>query len=314
MVSVPVSFEVVNQNRSAVACPTDGAGYTVRGHLTGPASTLWADVVSAATLYLHGNAADERLWRYTKTPGYNHVGEMARTGFVSVTVDRLGYGRSDVPPGDLTCFGSEADVAHQILGRLRSGGYRSAGVHPKVDRLALLGHSASGLVAMAEAYSFRDVDALVVVASGDFPTPRAAQVVGDQQLRCHTGEGGYQRIYTDSHAFARDFFFDAEESIVADLAGARIADSCGGTSFATANIAADVALLGSIDVPVLCIAGAQDSYWPHPDLQARLFTGSPDVAAVRIDGLGHGIVLERKGSVFRAELANWLRARRFAAL
>jgi pimeloyl-ACP methyl ester carboxylesterase len=313
VVSIPVSFEVVNQNRSAAQCPADGARYTVRGHLTGPASVLRRDIVRAATLYLHGNAVDERIWRYTKTEGYNHVAEMARAGFVSVSIDRLGYGASDAPPGKENCFGDEADVAHQIVGQLRSGSYRSGGPHPKVGRLALVGHSAAGFVAMAEAYSFRDVDALVVVASGEFATPRVVEVVADQQRRCLDSDHGYEPIYTDEAAFGRDFFFDAEPQIVADVAGARIADSCGGTSFAAADVTADLAMLATIGVPVLTIAGARDSFFPHPDLQAKLFTGSPDVQTVKLDGMGHGIVLERKAPAFRAALAGWLRDRRFAA-
>lgn len=313
IVSVPVAFDVVNQNRSAVACPADGGQYTVRGHLTGPAALLTRNTIDAATLYLHGNAVDERIWRYTKVEGYNHAAEMARAGFVSVTVDRLGYANSDAPPGKALCFGSEADVVHQIVEQLRGGGYRAKGVSPKVERLALAGHSAAGFVAMAEAYSFRDLDALIVVASGEFATPRVAEVVADQQRRCLDSEDGYERIYTDEGTFAKDFFFDAEPAIAEDVAGARIADSCGGTSFAAASVAADLAMLRTIDVPVLTIGGAQDSYFPHPDLQAKLFTGSPDVRAVKLDGIGHGIVLERKAHDFRVALASWLRERGFAA-
>lgn len=313
VVPVPVSFDVVNQNRSAVNCPADGARYTVRGHLTGPAAALAGDAVRAATLYLHGNAIDERLWRYTETKGYNHVEEMARQGFVSVSITRLGYAGSDAPHGKEICWGSEADVAHQIVEHLREGDYRSTGARPRVERLALAGHSASGFVAMAEAYSFRDVDALVVVASGEFTTPRVAQVVGDQQLRCIGSKDGYERIYTDEAAFAADFFHDAEPSIVAEVTGVRIADSCAGASFAAANVAADLAMLATIDIPVLTIGGSQDSYFPHPDLQAKLFSGSSDVGTVKVDGLGHGVVLERNGGVLRAALADWLRAREFAA-
>lgn len=200
----------------------------MRGHLTGPASVLAQDSIRAATLYLHGNAVDERIWRYTKAKGYNHVVEMARAGFVSVSIDRLGYGRSEAPPGKENCFGGEADVAHQIVEQLRAGGYRSDGARPKLGRLALAGHSAAGFVAMAEAYSFRDVDALVVVASGEFATPRVVEVVAAQQRRCLDSDDGYERIYTDEAAFGREFFFDAEPQVVADVAGTRIADSCGG--------------------------------------------------------------------------------------
>jgi len=36
----PVSFQVKNVNRSKLACATDGAAYTIRGHLVGTRSQL----------------------------------------------------------------------------------------------------------------------------------------------------------------------------------------------------------------------------------------------------------------------------------
>ncbi|TFD72767.1 hypothetical protein, partial [Cryobacterium sp. Hb1] len=52
--SLPVSFEVENVNRSKVACASDGATYTVRGHIVGPTQVLEREKVTGATLYLHG--------------------------------------------------------------------------------------------------------------------------------------------------------------------------------------------------------------------------------------------------------------------
>lgn len=313
VVSVPVSFDVANQNRSAVNCPADGGEYTVRGHLTGPVSALKGDTVEAATLYLHGNGVDERLWRYTGAKGYNHVAEMARQGFVSVTITRLGYQGSGTPHGMDICFGSEADIAHQIIEALRAGDYGSDGAGPAIKRLALAGHSAAGFVAMAEAYSFRDIDALMVVASGEFATPRVATAVAGQQSRCLTSEDGYELIEIDDGAAAADFFVNGEAAIVEDVIGSRPADACGPTAFAPTSIAADVAMLGTVDVPVLVIAGAQDAFFPDPDAQASLFTGSSDVQAVKLDDTGHAITLERTAPAFRAAVADWLGERGFAA-
>ncbi len=313
VVSIPISFDVVNQNRSAVNCPSDGGAYTVSGHLTGPASALRGEKVKAATLYLHGNGVDERLWRYTAAAGYNHVAEMARAGFVSVSITRLGYPGSDAPRGMDICFGSEADVAHQIIGQLRAGEYASKGVSPALERIALAGHSASGFVAMAEAYSFRDIDALIVVASGEFATPRVAQAVANMQSRCFTSADGYELIETDDAAAAADFFANGEPAIVEDIIGTRPADACGGTAFAPTSIATDVAMLGTVDVPVLVIAGAQDAFFPDPDAQAKLFTGSSDVRAVKLADTGHAITLERTAPAFRRAVAGWLGERGFAA-
>ena len=40
----------------------------VVGHLTGPSGIMHGRI-PAATLYLHGDAVDESLWRYDKAPG-----------------------------------------------------------------------------------------------------------------------------------------------------------------------------------------------------------------------------------------------------
>src|SRR5438105_4902022 len=40
VVARPVVFSVHNSNRSAVACSTDGAGYSIRGFLVRPAGSL----------------------------------------------------------------------------------------------------------------------------------------------------------------------------------------------------------------------------------------------------------------------------------
>jgi len=67
-----------------------------------------------------------------------------------------------------SCTGSEADVAHQIVGALRSGSYRIGGrAGVPFSRVALAGHSTGSIIAQVEAYSFRDIDALVITAYAD---------------------------------------------------------------------------------------------------------------------------------------------------
>ncbi|MGQ0845661.1 MAG: alpha/beta hydrolase [Sporichthyaceae bacterium] len=320
--SVPVAFTVVNSNASALPCASDGKGYTVVGHITGPVSVLEKGTIGAAALYLHGDGVDERLWHYTKTPGHDYVSDMAKAGFVSVTITRLGYEGSGKPNGNDLCFGSEADVAHQIVNQLRRGAYiptgsvlgSAAGKPPKIARLALAGHSASGFVAMAEAYSFDDIDGLIVVGSGEFPTPHVGTTVLDQQSRCPGSADGYAFLTTDQNQAKADFFTaGADPAVVEDLTATRPKDACGPLFNAPSSFVVDGAMLGSIDVPVLCIAGDRDVFFPRPDWQAKLFTGSPSATAVVLPDTGHAITLEKSAPEFRAAMADWLRAHKFAA-
>jgi pimeloyl-ACP methyl ester carboxylesterase len=321
VVSVPVSFQVVNENKTPLPCSDDDATYTVIGHLTGPAAALTKRTITAAALYLHGDGVDERLWHYTKTPGHDYVTDMARQGLVSVTITRLGYRGSGMPNGNAICFGSEATATHQIIEQLRAGTYATkgpglgVGKHaPRIQRIALAGHSASGFVAMAEAYSFFDVDALIVVASGEFVTPHVGEVVLDQQSRCPSSDDGYSYL-TESQDNAKADFFTAgaDPAVVDDFSATRPKDACGPLMKALGSFVIDADLLSTIEVPVLCIAGDKDVFFPHPDQQASLFSGSKDAKAVILHNTGHAITLEKSAPDFRAAMASWLREHRFDA-
>jgi len=233
-------------------------------------------------------------------------------GQVSVTVTRLGYSGSGKPDGNRICFGSEADITHQIIGQLRSGKYdthpagRRAVAGRPVVRIGLAGHSAGGFVAMAEAYSYHDIDALAVIGSGEFVSLRMPQAVAAQQARCATSSDGYAFIEGTAAEAAEDFFHNADPRIVADATLHRPPDSCGGLLNSAANVAMDTALLRSIRVPVLVLGGAQDAFFPDPESQAKLFTGSPDVVAASLPDTGHAITLGYSAPAVRGEIGGWL--------
>ena len=141
------------------------------------------------TLYLHGLGLGEWLWNFQPVKSYNFVAGMARAGHASVTVDRLGYGASDKPPdGKSVCIGSQADVAHQIVGQLKAGSYTvQGGKARKFKRVGLVGHSAAGQISITEAYTYRDLKALVVVGFSFSNLPRGNDEFGFQRIACDAG-------------------------------------------------------------------------------------------------------------------------------
>src|SRR5947209_3803363 len=68
---IPVSFDVLNTNRSAVPCASDGLPYTVTGHLVGPRSELTGggDRPRVITVLLTGLDEGEWTWRFQAVPG-----------------------------------------------------------------------------------------------------------------------------------------------------------------------------------------------------------------------------------------------------
>src|SRR3954467_4240892 len=184
IVDVPVAFRVQNTNTSQVPCASNGATYVVRGHLTGPRAAIEDAAHSTVTLYYEGFESGEWNWRFRRVPGYDYAAELAALGHVSVTIDQVGYGASGHPFGFATCFGAQADIAHQIIGQLRDRGF---------GKVVLAGHDIGGGMAEIEAYSYHDVDALMLFTWQDQgQTPYLLQTVADANARCAAaGEPAY---------------------------------------------------------------------------------------------------------------------------
>jgi pimeloyl-ACP methyl ester carboxylesterase len=325
IVDAPVSFKVRNVNRSLVTCLSDGRKYTIRGHLVAPRSTLTAAAPRAVTLYLHGTTVGEPTWRFKAVAGYDYALEQARAGLASVTIDQLGYGASDIPDGDQVCTGSQADIAHQVVGELRSGDYSSPVTRaPSFRRVALAGHSFGGLIAPIEAYSFKDVDALVVADSAvDQPySPALPQAfarpdgvlatclrLGDPKRR--GAPAGYVSTFPQTTGF---FFFNADPRVTQSFDAMFEGDPCGtwDSLLQTTNVS-DTLDLGTITIPVLLIFGRQDAIFPPPDGEAQkaMFTRSRDLTLNYIENAGHMVMLQRTAPAFRTAVSDWLHKRGF---
>ena len=127
-VVLPLSFHVRNANTSLLACPSDGARYTVSGRLVAPSAALAGTGPRALTLYLHGfNFGGVSTFDFRAVPAYDYAAKMAALGQTSLVIDRLGFPSSGLPPGLQTCIGSAATVVHQIITAIRRGSYELGG-------------------------------------------------------------------------------------------------------------------------------------------------------------------------------------------
>lgn len=316
IVRVPVSFQVRNVNRSKVACHSDGRTYTVRGSLVAPASALARP--GAVTLYLHGLSFGKFFWDFDAA-GYNYATNQARAGLASVIIDRLGYGGSDKPLGTAICVGSRADIAHQMVRDLKTGNYRSTLSHPAVfDSVVLAGHSYGGQIAQVEAYSFGDIDGLIVISYTDVDQSAvlkkaakyAAGVCATGGLPVAPGGPGRYAPFGPPATAPAALFHDVAPRILHAALPQLTLDPCGdGASFTEAT-RIDLTNVHRIHVPVLIIAGGRDALFPPAGLprQAALYTGTNHVKVVTIAGTAHAVTLERTHHVFERAVARWLTA------
>lgn len=327
-----VSFEVINQNRSATAslCQGDGKTYTVRGSLVGPAG-VQAGRIDSVTLYIHGSG-DASTWHFTAVPGVDHITEMARMGHASVFIHSLGFGSSDPVDGNALCFGTLADHTHQVIEQLRAGSYLAGRVlGPAFERVVLAGHSGGAIVAELEAVSFHDADALIVSGWTDYPVPVTLAedppgpffygAVAGLARRCATapeskepgGPGGWAFLFTTRNEV--EILMPNIDPVVLDaFMELYEQDPCGFAVDFAAAIAANIALSPTVAVPVLLAYGDRDpvATVTQVELQrARYAVGNDDVSAQIVPHMGHEVMLERPAPVFRAGLSSWLKARGF---
>ena len=308
--SVPVAFQVKNTNTAIAPCTPDGGTYTVRGHLTGPKGFKRPGV----TLYLHGLGLGEWLWKFQPLKQrYSFVRGMARSKHVSVSIDRLGYGASDKPTsGKATCIGSQADIAHQIVGQLKAGTYTVTGAAPrKFKRVGLAGHSAAGQIAITEAYSYTDLRALVVVAFSYSNLPRGNDEFGFERIACDKGGDPFPGL-TDYAFFGRTpagfrstMFRSAPKAVQDAAVKLHYPDPCGDNYSLIDTIQRQAANVSKVKFPVLVACGRNDVLYADFGCEAQADRFSKGRALI-LSNTAHGMPLERSAKTFRKRLSRFL--------
>lgn len=322
VVELPVSFQVTNSNTSRDPCLSDGRRYTIRGHITGPASVLRQSPAPPITMYVYGYEGGEWNWDLKGVSGYDYAAEMAKLGHVSLTLDELGYGASGHPQdGNLTCQGALGDIAHQLIQKLRSGDY-SLGGGPglRFTTVVLAGHDVGGQVAEIEAYSYHDINGLILTTWADqgftsWILRRAAIAAADwcttSPLETPTGSPTSYVHFASAEEVRTLLFYNADPRVIAATTARRNPNPCGIMRSGPIAVQFDPATTRSVTVPLLDIYGAKDTLvWSHAgESQQQDNFGSKDKMTIFIPNARHFPMFERSASLFRAAISSWLDAR-----
>ena len=127
------------------------ATYEVSGQLCYQSRSQTVQVLVSGATYSH------TYWDFPLHPQqYSYVRAMARAGFATFNLDRIGIGESDHPPADQVTIQANAFVIHQIVQALRDG---RLGSFPQV---VLVGHSLGSGIALNEAAHYGDVNGLIL--------------------------------------------------------------------------------------------------------------------------------------------------------
>ena len=337
---ITVSFDVVNTNRSAVPCPSDGSRHVVTGHIVGPRSELVgaAERPHLLTVLLTGFDEGEWTWRFKDVPGYDYPVEMARLGHASLSIDMLGFGASGHPNGHLVCWGSQADVLHQIIQQLRRGSYRvlDGSVQPvRFSTVLVSGHDTGPWPTIINAYTWPgDIDGISgqILAHQGY-TPYIIDIFARRAAGCALGGqnhddppddaddltddpshgGGYISFGPADEQFSSDLFYEkrADPAVIDAVLGLRNRNPCGHITSVNATIRMNLLRMSEIDVPILLVyPGPDDPVFTRDgqEQEAANYSGSDDVTTVWLDS-GHFPELEGCAPDFRRLYAHWVHER-----
>jgi pimeloyl-ACP methyl ester carboxylesterase len=129
-----------------------GAAERIYGRLCTPAAAKTVQVLVPGASY---NSA---YWDFPYTPETRSFRlAMNTAGYATLTLDRLGTGRSSHPASALLTSFTQATVVHQVIQALRTG--QGA---PQFEKVILGGHSVGSAIAIIEAGTYHDVDGVLV--------------------------------------------------------------------------------------------------------------------------------------------------------
>lgn len=146
----PTQYETTCQERT-FGVQVAGQNHTVAGTLCTPpdANTL--------QLLVPGGLYNSSYWDIAADPATRSFRRaMNNAGYATLAVDRLGSGHSSVPPSVLLTAITQADAMHQVVQAMR----------PQFEKVVIAGHSLGSAIAIIEAATYRDVDAVLVTAMG----------------------------------------------------------------------------------------------------------------------------------------------------
>jgi pimeloyl-ACP methyl ester carboxylesterase len=284
---------------------------TIHGTLCAPAGQKPSTVM----VLVPGATYNSTYWDFPYQPEtYSYSRAMVAAGYATFAIDRLGTGMSTHPAGALITAIVQAEAVHDVIQSVR----RDFG------RVILTGHSLGSAIAVLEAATYHDADALVVTGmqhrlNAVTLTTLFGLDLRPAPLQAKFQGGGYDVTQLTTVPGRRyDAFYSPGE---VDPKVVEV-DEATKDAFATTEApdAVGVAILAPysalIDVPVLVAMGQRDALFCgflvmtcSTDSVLRTerpyYAGAPSVDAFVLPGSGHDVNLSPRAPQLHAAVTDW---------
>ncbi len=287
MMGTPINAFEINATDAEYNVNTLFSEYTIRGIHYQPEP----DTDKPLLVLVHGSSYGKWMW---DVPGYSWVDHfVADLGYPVLAIDRLGYGDSSHPNGDLLtpCF--QARRLKQLLNQVR----QSQGQRP----IIWVGHSMGALHGNMIAGESDLIDGLITIgwihgqpAMGEFSLTNLIAFLEDDYFT-NTDEERTEMFYylegADPDIIAYDNML-AEPTPRGSIWSLLGPDKC---------------VLEYIDIPVLLAAGEYDALWEGKDLEAEanLFSNASVTTFLQEDA-GHVNILHLSQESLLDAIDSWL--------
>ncbi|GLZ00828.1 alpha/beta hydrolase [Actinoplanes sp. NBRC 103695] len=238
-------------------------------------------------------------------------------------IDRISTGASDRPPADQVTATTEATVTHQVIRALRDG------TIGRFTRVVSVGHSYGSVIAMAEAATYHDVDALVLTGLlHDIRLDEMTRFItdlhpaaADPKFADTAPPDGYMTTRPGSRP---GYFLNPQTAARGATGWDEQTKTTATTGELTFTPDDELAYSRAITVPVLFVMGATDALFcgtgqpctTTADICQREHTAFPNgtpLAAVTVPRTGHSLNLHRAAPLAFTAITAWLHHQRSAS-
>jgi pimeloyl-ACP methyl ester carboxylesterase len=252
---------------------------------------------------------------------YSYVAAALGAGFSTFNIDRIGTGRSTLPPSALHTLDAGVEAIHEVIARLRAGEIEGH----RFTEVVWVGHSLGSSMAWVGAEEHDDVDAFVLTGMShvvrEEPPPSAdpgediqfeITAKDDPKFRGTVSDPGY----VTTSAGVRQFFYYEQNADPAVIeADERLKDLSTAADSSGPDLPPAQSPSRAIRVPTLVVVGDRDRYCtPGVCTSASLlaherpyYSDEAGLETIVVPDSGHSAQLHENAPETNAAILQWVR-------